>query len=75
MQTMKNVKDDNRKKMGRRDGNCLWWVRKVEDALFKKAAFELRLEEKEKLVIHVRSKKKNTPDKIQELEQSLRGRE
>lgn len=40
---------------------------------FEKAAFELRLEEKEELVIRVRNKKKNTPDKKQELEQSLWG--
>lgn len=70
MQTVKYVKDDNeKKKMGKRARNYLWWVRKVKEALFEKAEFKLRLEEKE-LVIQVKNKKTNTPDRREELEQA-----
>lgn len=72
MQTVKNVKDDDRKRKWGREMRTAYQVsQKSQRSPFEKAAFELRLEEKEELVIRVRNKKKNTPDKKQELEQSL----
>ena len=55
-------------KMENRDRNTYSETEKVKEAVFEKIEFELRLEEKDELV---KSKKKDTSDRMQELEQRL----